>query len=201
MALICVNRLAPGRVDHSYGGLLNGGLAASDQSISDKENKKAFSDLWSPTSVETVYEPSLLAGRWRKNVWNLPFNGLSVAMGGITIDRIVNDKSLRALAYAVMDECVAAANADLTAHGFSEDFFLGDSDKKKMMDLSDGMGPYRTSTMLDFVEKRPMEVKYLFSKPVERAKKLGVPVPHLETIVAQIEAFERFREQEATAID
>jgi 2-dehydropantoate 2-reductase len=127
-----------------------------------------------------------------QNVWNLPFNGISVAMGGITVDKIVNDPGLRRLADLVMDETIAAANADLASNGIDEAFYLGDKDKKRMFDLSDGMGPYRTSTMIDFVDKNPMEVEYLFRKPVDRAADLGVPVPHLDTLVAQIEAFQRF---------
>jgi ketopantoate reductase len=61
-----------------------------------------------------------------------------------------------------------------------------------MMQLSDNMGPYQTSTMLDLTNRRPMEVKYLFRKAVERANKLGVEVPTLETIVTFIEALQRF---------
>jgi ketopantoate reductase len=53
-----------------------------------------------------------------------------------------------------------------------------------MMDLSDNMGPYKMSTMLNLTQRNPMEVKYLFHKPVERAAQLGVTVPHLETLVA-----------------
>ena len=64
--------------------------------------------------------------RWWKNVWNLPFSGISVSMGGITIDRIVNDPSLRRLACEVMDETIAIANADLRKHGCTEDELLGE---------------------------------------------------------------------------
>jgi len=53
------------------------------------------------------------------------------------------------------------------------------------------MGPYKTSTMLDLCNRRSMEVKYLFEKPLERAKILGVETPHLLTIVMQIQAFQR----------
>ena len=123
-------------------------------------------------------------------VWNLPFNGISVAMGGITIDKVVQDPGLRQLAKKVMDETNAIANADLQCHG--ETFEpLGELEKTQMMTLSDGMGPYKTSTMLDFVNRRSMEVKYIFRKPVERAKALGISTPHLETIVTQIEAYQR----------
>ena len=64
--------------------------------------------------------------RWWKNVWNLPFSGISVSMGGITVDRIVNDPSLRKLAYNVIDETIAIANADLVKHGCSDDELLGE---------------------------------------------------------------------------
>lgn len=193
MALVCSNRTGPGHINHSYAGLLSGGVATSSEKFSDNDNQQAFRDLWAPTSISIAYEQSLLGGRWRKCLWNLPFNGISVAMQGITIDKIVNDPGLRRLVYEIMDETVAAANADLAAHGLGKEFYLNDADKKNMMDLSDNMGAYRTSTMIDFVEGRPLEVHYLFTKPVERARSLGVHVPHLETLVTQIEALERLR--------
>jgi len=193
MALVCSNRTGPGSVEHTYAGLLSGGVAISRGCFTDQDNQEAFQDLWAPTSIDIAYEQSLLGGRWRKCLWNLPFNGISVAMNGITVDKIVSDPGLRCLAYNIMDETVAAANADMAAHGFGKEFFLSDVDKEKMMDLSDNMGAYRTSTMIDFVEGRPLEVQYLFSKPVERARMLGVSVPYLETLVTQIEAYQRLR--------
>lgn len=60
-----------------------------------------------------------------------------------------------------------------------------------MMQLSDDMGPYKTSTMLDLVNRRKMEVKYVFRKAVDRANELGVEVPTLETLVTQIEFLQR----------
>jgi len=164
-------------------------------------------------------------------LWNLPFNGISVAMGGITVDKIMRDPSLRRLAELIMDEttaigmrkvhCVASgfvtfaisahlrkmlplslfpphfvfiyqAHADLESHLGSGGYEpLHEEDKFFCMKLSDTMGPYKTSTMLDLKARRPMEVEYLFNKPLQRANRLGVPVPHLETVVAQIRAFQR----------
>jgi len=193
MALVCCNRIEPGHVDHSYAGLLSGGVGAfCPDRTTNEENELAFNQLWEATTIDTVYEPSLLRGRWKKNCWNLPFNGISVAMGGITVDKIVTDPGLRKLAYTVMDETIAAANADIRKHGFDESYYLGEDEKKQMMDLSDGMGPYRTSTMLDLTNRNAMEVQYLFRKPIDRAEKLGVKVPTLSTLVAQIEYFQRF---------
>jgi Ketopantoate reductase len=60
-----------------------------------------------------------------------------------------------------------------------------------MMELSDNMGPYKTSTMLDLVNGKPMEVKYLFRKAVDRANELNVSTPILDTLVNQIEFLQR----------
>jgi 2-dehydropantoate 2-reductase len=189
MALVCSNRIKPATVYHSYAGALSAGIASTIADHSDEG--KAFQELFHHVpAIDTTFEDSLLRGRWKKMVWNLPFNGISVAMGGITIDKVVQDPGLRQLAEKIMNETNAIANADLESRG--ETFEpLGESEKKQMMTLSDGMGPYKTSTMLDFVNRRSMEVKYIFRKPAERAKALGIPAPYLETIVSQIEAFQR----------
>jgi 2-dehydropantoate 2-reductase len=139
MAVICVNRLAPGKIDHSFAGLLAAGVACS-RTEDPEEDQAAFEDLWAPSLVKTDYEQCLLRGRWKKMIWNLPFNGISVAMGGITVDRIVTDPDLRRLVDIVMDEVIATANADLDRkykYGIQGFEPLGDTDKKMMMGLSD----------------------------------------------------------------
>jgi len=193
MALICSSRPSPGLVEHTYAGLLSAGVAAcsSNTKADDEAHRKAYEDLWAPTKVDIDYEPSLLRGRWKKNVWNLPFNGISVAMGGISVDVIVKDPGLRHLAYAVMDETIEIANKDLSNNGYDPSWYLGDHEKKIMMDLSDNMGFYLPSTTLDLQRKRPMEVQYIFRKPLERADRLNISVPHLETLVLEIEARQR----------
>lgn len=194
MAFLCSNRICPGCINHTYAGLLSGGVAAHSPNFTPEEALEAFRQFWSLVDkVETQVEKSLLSGRWRKNVWNLPFNGISVALGGITVDKIVTDPELRALADKVMDETIATANADLARNGLGHSFHLGKKDKEQMFALSDGMGAYRTSTMIDLVEGNPLEVQYLFREPVARANELGVPVHHLETLLAQIGALQRLR--------
>ena len=172
LLLVCSNRLAPGKIEHSYGGKLVAGVAYSADTKSDRgkwieSDKQAILDLFSPvTPVPFEFETNLLRGRWWKNVWNLPFSGLSCAMGGITVDEIVNDPGLRRLAYKIIDETIAIANADMVRNGASAEELLGEDTKDEMMTLSDGMGAYKTSTMLDYHARKPMEVKYLFRKAV-----------------------------------
>ena len=61
--------------------------------------------------------PNLRWARWDKLCWNIPFNGLSVAAGGIGTEAITGDALLRATAERTMREVVAAGNADLEAKG------------------------------------------------------------------------------------
>ncbi|EJK66081.1 hypothetical protein THAOC_13016, partial [Thalassiosira oceanica] len=89
------------------------------------------------------------------------------------------------------NETIDIANADLKRMGCSEDEFLGKETGEEMMTLSDNMGAYRPSTMIDLLARNPMEVRYLFREAINRADSLGVPCPHLETVVCHIEAYQR----------
>jgi len=196
MAFIGCNRLSPGLVDHTDQGALSAGLAASAASNKPYQgvvhDMEALADLWRPTKVKFMEETYLIRGRWIKNCWNLPFNSISCAMGGIlTIDTIVKDPSLRKLADDIMDETIAIANADLASRGIDPSLYLDDTVKKRMWDITDAMGPYKTSTMLDLINRRPMEVKYLFRKPLEIAESLQIKAPKLEALTAQIESLQR----------
>lgn len=191
MAFICCNRMSPATTNHTFYGPLSAGVTPSTREGT-REAKEAFVSLWEGAKVKTSFVPSLLRERWRKNLWNLPFNGLSVSMGGITVDKIVGDPGLRRLAEEIMEETLLIANKNLEdTLGKGRYIPLTEEDSKLMMTLSDTMGPYRPSTMIDLVEKRPMEVEYLFRKPLERAQQLGLQVPYLESIVLQAEAHQR----------
>ena len=139
MAFICCNRIQPGHVHHTFSGRLTTSLTAIHIHSLDREtllqieinrHSHAIESFFSYTSpyFETCYIENLIQARWTKNLWNLPFNGISVAMGGITTDCIVNDLGLRQLAITIMEETISIANQDLSHRGFSADVFLGDSE-------------------------------------------------------------------------
>jgi 2-dehydropantoate 2-reductase len=112
LGLLGCIRVAPGKIEHSHGGMLAAGVASS-RSGNPEKDQAAFEQLLAATTVEAIFEPCLLRGRWTKMVGNLPTNGISVAMGGITVDQIISDPDLRKLAELIMDEAISIANADL----------------------------------------------------------------------------------------
>lgn len=54
-------------------------------------------------------------------------------------------------------------------------------------------GPYMSSTALDLLASNRMEVEYLFTRPLQRAQELGVPVPHMEAVVRTVEGLASVR--------
>ena len=49
------------------------------------------------------------------------------------------------------------------------------------------MGPYRTSSMIDFTEGREVEVDAIWREPLHRAQAAGVEMPRLAALLRRIE--------------
>ncbi|MBI4214238.1 MAG: 2-dehydropantoate 2-reductase [Chloroflexi bacterium] len=182
LAFTCINRGDPGEVHHlRYGAITLGHLQ------DDPRELDAALALWAESKVQINGAPSLLRARWEKLCWNVPFNGLAVAGGGITTDKIVGDPDLRDVARLLMEEVVAAGNADLAAHSEATRID-GEAVISRMFELTDAMGAYRPSTLIDFTEGRPMEVDAMFAEPLRRAQALGVDAPRLTLLTFVMDA-------------
>lgn len=155
----------------------------------DKEELEELKSLFYGSKVKVMAADNLRMARWEKLCWNVPFNGLAVAMGGIAVDKIVGDHDMRALAHKLMNEVITAANLDAEQHKVPAEFHLDREDIiQRMFALTDTMGDYKPSTMVDLVEQRKMEVEYLFEKPLHTAHELAGEFPHLESLVTMVTA-------------
>ncbi len=178
LGFTCLNRGEPGTVHH-YG---YGQVVIAHLHDDPAELDRALA-LWQGAVVEVSSAPSLLRARWEKLCWNVPFNGLTVAAGGVTTEVIVTDAALREDARALMEEVVAAGNAELATQN-SPERIDGEAVITRMFALTDVMGPYRPSTLIDFLEGRAIEVDAIFAEPARRARALGVPTPRLDQLAA-----------------
>ena len=191
LAFTCINRGEPGVVHHiDYGPVTLAHLEDDPAEID------AAMALWRGARVQTLAAPCLLAARWAKLAWNIPFNGLTVTAGGVTTDRVLAMPGLRASADAVMREVIVTGNADLAAHGrdarLDEEAIVAD-----LMGRTDVMAAYRPSTMIDFLDGAPMEVESMFGEPLRRATTLGVATPYLALITAQMWSLDASRRRGA----
>jgi 2-dehydropantoate 2-reductase len=191
LAFTCINRVAPGIVHHiGYGAVTLAHMRDDPDALRD-----ALA-LWKGAKVTVGVSGSLLKARWEKLCWNIPFSGLTVAAGGVPTNHIAENPELRRAAQALMEEVIEAANADLAAHGNAARI-----DKaavvQRMFEATDTMGPYQPSLLIDFLERRPMEVDAIFAEPLRRARALAVPAARLALLTALIASLDRQRTRAA----
>jgi 2-dehydropantoate 2-reductase len=123
-------------------------------------------------------EVPYMEARWKKAVWNMPFNGMTVALNTST-DRLLKNPATRQLIYDQMMEVIGAANA-LGVESLTAEF------ADKMMQMTDEMVPYSPSMKLDYDYHRPMEIAYLYTRPIAEAKKVGYEMPKLAMLEAEL---------------
>ena len=120
--------------------------------------------------------------RWRKLVWNIPFNGLSVAAGGIDTAAILADDGLRQLALDLMDETIAIANA--CGHNLPTALALEQMKQTRMM------GNFKPSTLIDYLAGRPLEIEPIWGETLRRGQAKGVEAPQLARLYRDLTALD-----------
>jgi 2-dehydropantoate 2-reductase len=178
-----VMRTAPGVVDCSFPGLIMLGEFGRPAQARTREVAKLFE----AAGVKCQAQDNLEELRWKKLVWNVPFNGLAIAAGGITTDVLMADEGLRTLARRLMEEVVEAAAK------------FGHEIPRSFMDLqfdrTAKLGKYQPSSLIDFREGRAIEIEEVWGEPMRRAKSVGVPVPRLEMLYFLIKRLLAAREK------
>jgi 2-dehydropantoate 2-reductase len=176
LAFVAVNRVGPGEVRCFH----PGSVTIGEFGRPPEARTHALAGLFGAAGIKVQVVENLIEARWRKLVWNIPFNGLSIAEGGITTDRICSDPRLAGEVRALMLEVQRAA----AGFGFRiSDEFLG-----KQFDATPPMGPYQPSSLVDFLAGREVEVEAIWGEPLRRARSAGVPMPHLERLYARLVA-------------
>ena len=173
LAFICSAKTEPGRVNHQcYGSINLANYSCKDESLFNSILKD-FTDA-DIQAASVPYEEA----RWKKAVWNMPFNGMTVALNTST-DLLLKNPATRQLIRDLMIEVVGASRA-LGVSGVDEAFV------EKMIQMTDEMTPYSPSMKLDFDFHRPMEIYYLYTRPIEIARAAGFRMAKLEMLEAEL---------------
>jgi 2-dehydropantoate 2-reductase len=170
LCFVCLNRVAPAVVEH-YG---HGAISLGEYRRYPLPRTHDIATEWKRCGVNARVVENLERERWRKLVWNIPFNGLAVAEGGITTDRILAEPELLGQTRELMAETVAIANArgaDLPA-----------TEIDAQIERTRSMGAYKPSTLVDFLAGRPLEIHAIWGEPLRIARELGVNTPRLAAL-------------------
>lgn len=178
LAFICSAKTEPGRVNHQCYGSIN----LANYSCRNEALMAAVVAEFREAGIETGFVEYHEA-RWKKAVWNMPFNGMTVALHAQT-DELLKHPETRQLIRDQMMEVVGASRA-LGVNGVDEAFV------EKMIRMTDEMTPYSPSMRLDYDFHRPMEIHYLYTRPIEIAREAGYRMPKLEMLEAELKFLEK----------
>ncbi|MFZ9201020.1 MAG: 2-dehydropantoate 2-reductase [Opitutales bacterium] len=174
LCFVCINRTAPGEIETTLPGYVRMAAALGPINARVDECVRLFADA----GVDCRAESSLEGVLWKKLCWNIPFNGLSIAAGGLTTDQILANPALRTRARHLMDEVRAASEARGTPFGIDH--------IERQFAVTEGMGPYRTSSLIDYQEGREVEIESIWGIPLERGTSVGVAMPELARLLEEI---------------
>jgi 2-dehydropantoate 2-reductase len=178
-AFLCSHRGEPGVAHHTDHGWIQ--LAEHRGGATDRT--RGIAALFTAAAIRCEVLDSLVEARWRKLVWNVPFNGLGVAAGHADTDSVLGDATLEATARGLMEETIAAARADGVT---IEKAYVG-----RMMEHTSTMGAYKSSMQIDYENGRPLEVEPILGEPVRRAKAAGIAVPRMEMLYGIVRRADR----------
>ena len=159
-AFICSSKVGPGRINHTGYGELT--LAPFGDALA-SEIDAICSDMES-AGVPCHKAESLSVMRWKKLVWNIPYNGMSVVEGCKT-DELTLRPDLRPRVLGMMHEVIRAAAAC--------DAMIPDDFADAMIASTENMEPYWPSMYLDFAAHRKLEVGSIYERPVAEAASHG----------------------------
>ena len=175
LCFVGVTRAAPGEI---VGFHSPGLIAMGEFGRPAGERLRAIAAPFEHAGVRIRLHDNLAEARWCKLVWNVPFNGLAIARGGIATDRIVADSALMREVRGLMDE-IAAAGRQLGYH-VSENFI------QSQIDITPPMGAYQPSSLVDFLAGREVEVEAIWGEPLRRARAAGIEMPRLAALYAEL---------------
>ena len=178
-------RTAPGTIKCTFPGLMMIGEFGRPV----QERTREVAAVFNKAGVKAEAHENLEEQRWKKLVWNVPFNGLAIAAGSVTTDVLLADEGMRLLARRLMEELVDAAAK--FGHVIPRSFV------DAQFDRTEKMGTYRPSSLTDYEDGRAVELEEIWGEPVRRAKSVGVPVPRLEMLYWLIKRLLAARDERA----
>lgn len=174
LCFICSFREGPGRIRHTdYGAITLAALDKDDAGLL-AQWVRVFRDA----GVDTVEIVDLMLARWKKLVWNVPYNGLTVILNCMT-DELATKPSMLALTRAMMEEVLEAAKACGVE---IKPRFVDD-----MIQSTINMEPYNPSMRLDYLAGRPMEIDAIYGNVCAYADKHGYDMRYTKMVKWQLE--------------
>jgi 2-dehydropantoate 2-reductase len=178
LCFLCSNKVGPGHIRHlDYKKIEIGEYDAEGDARGVSDRMRAIAADFEQAGIPIALAEDLVLARWKKLMWNIPFNGLSVVLDATTYEMMLDDNA-RQLAADLMAEVVmgAAGQGRQIPPGFLEE----------MLEHTAEMKPYRTSMKIDYDEARPLEVEAMYGAPLKAAQAANVQLPKIMALYQQL---------------
>jgi 2-dehydropantoate 2-reductase len=186
------HKIAPGVIQHVCHGRIV--LGFSHQRVVGtflEEVMMQFQASLACSGIQTSFTAYLRLERWKKLVWNIPFNALTT-FRQLRVDELLRDPATRNLILEIMNEVLAIAAAD--GCDIESDY------PDKMLALSESMAPYATSMQSDYANGREMEIESILGEPLRSAFENGLRPKQIQSLYDDLKTLERIRSQTARAV-
>lgn len=173
LCFICSNKTGPGHIHHIDYGRITMGLYGEKQTTALDE----FAEDLLQSGVDVEIDRNIIDARWKKLLWNIPFNGLSTVLNADT-KQMMNCNELVELSRSIMGEVQQAAQ--------TTDTLIEDALIDAMLTNTAKMKPYLTSMLLDRRHQRELELQYMYKNAIDMADKQGVSMPKTQALYQQL---------------
>jgi 2-dehydropantoate 2-reductase len=178
LCFLCANKVAPGRIQHlDYGLITLGEYRANGEAGGITPRLEQLGSILKSAGISIQLIEDLSLARWKKLVWNIPFNGLSVVHDCLT-DALLKNPETKALCQTLMAE--VSKGAESCSRPIEATFI-----EKMILDTAK-MTPYAPSMKLDYDRGNPMEIESIYGNPLRMAQAAGIAMPETEKLYNQL---------------
>lgn len=178
LCFVCCMMDTPGEIRHLEGGDIQ--FAPFVGSDAGMRRAEQFAEMFAAARIRTMAFRDAERIQWCKLTWNIPFNGLCLALGGISVKTLFTMPEQVQRARCIMEEvCRTAEN-----RGYPLPLEI----VHNQMERTAGMGDFIPSSAVDYLRHRPVEYDAIWGITLQRALAAGTDVPHWRELADDIRA-------------
>ena len=178
LCFVCVMMDTPGIIDHlEKGDIQFAPLVPSEQGLAGAHELAALFEV-TPVNTECFMHAERIL--WCKLSWNIPFNGLCLAHGGISIRQLFTMPQEVERARLIMNEVCHAA--EMRGYTLPPEIIT------RQMESTAAMGDFIPSSAVDYLRGRAVEYDAIWGTPMQLALGANATSPHWEQLAADIQA-------------
>jgi len=193
VAYVGVSQNQPGEIKHTaLGKLVLGEYRPTNAPTPEilPHKLKEFSEALKTGGVETEVHDNIQIVRWHKLLWNATFNPISILCGGLDTAQMLAQPDIENSILATMGEIQDLCFKVTGITAFPQELWDGRTYINVTKNLVSG---YKPSMLLDFEEKRPMEVEAIIGNILKIARNHNQEMPRLQIIYALISSVSKYK--------